>query len=137
MDIVRIRDPKGLHTNTRNGKPVYSHAVVTTRTKLVFITGQLSKDERGEVVGKGDMRAQIRQVGHNLKLALAAAGATLDDVVKSNTYVTDYELYVRNADLRDALLAALPTSTTVEVKRLAHPDCMIEIEAIAALQDPA
>lgn len=133
MDIVRVRDPKGLHTNARNGKPVYSHAVITTRPKLVFITGQLAKDERGEVVGKGDMRAQIRQVGHNLKLALAAAGATLDDVVKTNTYVTDYELYVRNADVRDALLAALPTSTTVEVKRLAHPDCMIEIEAIAAL----
>ena len=133
MDIVRIRDPQGLHTNTRNGKPVYSHAVVTTRPKLIFITGQLAKDERGEVVGKGDMRAQIRQVGHNLKLALAAAGATLDDVVKTNTYVTDYELYVHNADLRDALLAVLPTSTTVEVKRLAHPDCLIEIEAIAAL----
>ena len=134
MSITRIKDPRGLHTHTRQGKPVYSHAVVTDRPKLVFISGQLSKDEHGNVVGKGDIRAQIRQVGVNLKLALAAAGATLDDVVKSNTYVTDYELYVQNADLRDEILGAtLPTSTTVEVKRLSHPDLMIEIDAIASL----
>ena len=134
MTIIRIRDPKDLHTHTRNGKPVYSHVVITDRPKLVFISGQLSKDEKGDIVGKGDIRAQIRQVGRNLMLALNAAGATLEDVVKSNTYVTDYELYVKNADLRDAILGAtLPTSTTVEVRRLSHPDCMIEIEAIAAL----
>lgn len=134
MSIIRIRDPKGLHTHTRNSKPVYSHVVVTDRRKLVFISGQLSKDENGDVVGKGDMRAQIRQVGHNLRLALSAAGATLEDVVRSNTYVTDYELYVKNADLRDEILGVtLPTSTTVEVRRLSHPDLMIEIDAIAAL----
>lgn len=134
MSIIRVRDPKGLHTHTRNGKPVYSHVVITDRRKLVFISGQLAKDESGNVVGKGDMRAQIRQVGHNLRLALSAAGATLEDVVRSNTYVTDYELYVKNAELRDEILGAtLPTSTTVEVRRLSHPDLMIEIDAIAAL----
>src|ERR1039458_10443691 len=89
--------------HTRNGKPVYSHVVITDRPKLVFISGQLSKHEDGTVVGKGDIRAQIRQVGRNLKLALDAAGATLEDVIKSNTYVTDYELYVKNADLRDQI----------------------------------
>jgi 2-iminobutanoate/2-iminopropanoate deaminase len=136
MTITRVRDPKGLHTHVRNGKPVYSHIVVTDRRRLAFISGQLSKDENGNVVGKGDMRAQIRQVGHNLKLALDAVGASLDDLVRSNTYVTDYELYVKNADLRDEFLgAALPTSTTIEVKRLSHPDLMIEIDVIAALPD--
>lgn len=135
MTITRVKDPKGLHTHQRQGKPVYSHVVMTDRPKLVFISGQLSKDEQGNIVGKGDMRAQIRQVGVNLKLALAAAGATLDDVVRSNTYVTDYELYVKNADLRDEILGAtLPTSTTIEVKRLSHPDLMIEIDLIAALE---
>lgn len=134
MTITRVKDPKNLHTHTRAGKPVYSHVVITDRPRLVFISGQLSKDEKGDIVGKGDIRAQIQQVGRNLLLALDAAGATLNDVVKSNTYVTDYELYVKNADLRDAILgAALPTSTTVEVRRLSHPDCMIEIEVIAAL----
>jgi enamine deaminase RidA (YjgF/YER057c/UK114 family) len=134
MTIIRIKNPKNLHTHTRNGKPVYSHVVITDRPKLVFISGQLSKDEDGNVVGKGDIRTQIRQVGRNLKLALDAAGATLEDVVKSNTYVTDYELYVKNADLRDQILGVtLPTSTTVEVRRLSHPDFMIEIEVVAAL----
>jgi len=134
MTITRIRNPKDLHTHTRNGKPVYSHVVITNRPNLVFISGQLSKDENGGIVGKGDIRAQIRQVGRNLVLALDAAGATLGDVVKSNTYVTDYELYAKNADLRDAILGVtLPTSTTVEVRRLSHPDCMIEIDVIAAL----
>ena len=134
MTIVRMENPKNLHTHTRNGKPVYSHVVVTDRPKLVFIPGQLSKDEHGNVVGKGDIRAQIRQVGRNLKLALDAVGATLEDVVKSNTYVTDYELYVKNSDLRDQILGVtLPTSTTVEVRRLSHPDFMIEIEVVAAL----
>ena len=134
MTITRVKDPKGLHTHQRQGKPVYSHVVITDRPKLVFISGQLSKDEQGNVVGKGDIRAQIRQVGVNLKLALAAAGATFDDVVRSNTYVTDYELYVKKADLRDEILGVtLPTSTTIEVKRLSHPDLMIEIDLIAAL----
>lgn len=134
MTITRVGNPAGLHTHTRQGKPVYSHVVITDRRRLVFISGQLSKDAQGNIVGKGDIRAQIRQVGENLRLALAAAGATLDDVVKSNTYVTDYELYVANADLRDEILGAtLPTSTTVEIKRLSHPDCLIEIDAIAAL----
>jgi enamine deaminase RidA (YjgF/YER057c/UK114 family) len=134
MTITRIRAPKGLHDFTRNGRPVYSHTVITDAPKLVFISGQLSKDQDGNVVGKGDIRAQIRQVGENLKLALAAAGATMEDVVKSSTYVTDYELYSTAADLRDELLGAvLPTSTTVEVKRLSHPDLLIEIDVIAAL----
>jgi enamine deaminase RidA (YjgF/YER057c/UK114 family) len=135
MTITRIRDPKGLHTHTRRGKPVYSHVVIAERRRLVFVSGQLAKDEHGNVVGKNDIRAQIRQVGINLKLALAAAGATLDDVVKSNTYVTDYESYVQNADLRDEILGVtLPTSTTVEVKRLSHPDLLIEIDVIAAVE---
>jgi enamine deaminase RidA (YjgF/YER057c/UK114 family) len=134
MTITRVRNPAGLHTHTRQGKPVYSHVVITDRRRLVFISGQLAKDSAGNIVGKGDIRTQIRQIGKNLRLALAAAGATLDDVVKSNTYVTDYELYAANADLRDEILGVtLPTSTTVEIKRLSHPDCLIEIDAIAAL----
>lgn len=136
MTIKRIKEPAGLHTHFRQGKHVYSHAVISESRRLVFISGQLSKDEHGNVVGAGDIRAQMRQVGENFKLALAAAGATLDDVVKSNTYVTDYELYVNNAaDLRDEILGVtLPTSTTVEVKRLSHPDFLVEIEVIAAIE---
>jgi enamine deaminase RidA (YjgF/YER057c/UK114 family) len=80
------------------------------------------------------MGAQIRQVGENLKAALAAAGATLDDLVRTTTYVTDIEEFFRHIEVRHEYLGrALPTSTTVEVRRLAHPDFMVEIEAFAAL----
>ena len=78
------------------------------------------------------MRAQIRQVGENLRAALEATGATLDNLVKTTTFVTDIDEFFRHVDVRhDYLGVALPTSTTVEVRRLSHPDLMVEIEAIA------
>jgi enamine deaminase RidA (YjgF/YER057c/UK114 family) len=100
--------------------------------RLVFIAGQLARDREGNVVGKGDMRAQIRQVGENVKAALQAAGATLNDLVKTTTYVTDIEAFFKHVDVRmEYFGAALPTSTTVEVRRLAHPDFLVEVEAMA------
>ncbi|HEX7214620.1 MAG TPA: RidA family protein, partial [Methylomirabilota bacterium] len=83
--------------------------------------------------GAGDMRAQIRQVGENIKAALAAAGATLADIVKTNTYVTDIEEFFKHVDVRMEYFGALPTSTTVEVRKLAHPDLLVEVEAIAVV----
>ena len=86
------------------------------------------------MVGKGDMRAQIRQVGENIKAALEAAGASLQDIVKTTTYVTDIDEFFKHVDVRlEYLGRALPTSTTVEVRRMAHPDLVVEIEAIAVV----
>lgn len=134
MTIKRIHTPEGVFHHTINGKTLYSHVVISDRPKFVFISGQLSKDEKGNIVGPGDMKAQIRQVGENLKKALAAAGATLDDLVRTNTYVTDMEEFLANIDARhDYLGVTLPTSTTVEIKRLSHPDLVVEIDAIAML----
>ena len=100
--------------------------------RLIFVAGQLARDRAGNVVGKGDMRAQIRQVGENIKAALAAAGASLADIVKTNTFVTDMDEYFRHVDVRMEYFGpALPTSTTVEVRRLAHFDFLVEIEAVA------
>ena len=79
------------------------------------------------------MRAQLRQVGENIKAALEAAGATLDNLVKTTTYVTDIEEYFKHVDVRMEYFRALPTSTTVEVRRLAHPDFLVEVEAIAVV----
>jgi enamine deaminase RidA (YjgF/YER057c/UK114 family) len=87
----------------------------------------------GDIIGAGDMRAQLRQVGENIKAALAAAGATLDDIVKTNTYVTDIEEFFKHVDVRMEYFGALPTSTTVEVRKLAHPDLVVEVEAIAVI----
>jgi enamine deaminase RidA (YjgF/YER057c/UK114 family) len=82
------------------------------------------------------MRRQVGQVGENLRLALEAVGATLADLVKTTTFVTDIDEFFRHVDVRhDYLGVGLPASTTVEVRRLSHPDLMVEIEAIA-VKDP-
>ncbi len=125
--------PESLAQRVVGGHVLYSHVVVVEARRTVFVAGQLARDGQGNVVGKGDMRAQIRQVGENVKAALAAAGATLDDIVKTNTYVTDIEEYFKHVDVRMEYFGALPTSTTVEVRRLAHPDLLVEVEVVAAL----
>jgi enamine deaminase RidA (YjgF/YER057c/UK114 family) len=125
--------PDALARRVVAGNVLYSHVVVVEAKKTIFVSGQLARDSKGEVVGKGDMRAQIRQTGENIKAALAAAGATLADIVKTNTYVTDMEEFFKHTDVRMEYFGALPTSTTVEVRKLAHPDLMVEIEVIAAV----
>ncbi len=110
--------------------------VIAPSDKLVFISGQLARDKDGTIVGPRDMRAQIKQVGENIKAALEAAGCTLADLVKTTTYVTDIDEFFRHADLRHAYFGvALPASTTIGVNRLSHPDLMVEVEAIAALPE--
>src|SRR5499425_113199 len=124
--------PPSLSKRVVGGHVLYSHVVVVEGRKTIFVSGQLARDAQGGVVGAGDMRAQIRQVGENIKAALAAAGATLADIVKTNTYVTDIDEFFKHVDVRmEYFGAAMPTSTTVEVRRLAHPDFMIEIEVMA------
>ena len=125
--------PEALSRRVVGGHVLYSHVVVVEAKKTIFVSGQLARDAKGEVVGKGDMRAQIRQTGENIKAALAAAGATLNDIVKTNTYVTDIEEFFKHVDARMEYFGALPTSTTIEVRKLAHPDLMVEIEVIAVV----
>src|SRR2546428_564580 len=124
--------PEALSKRVVGGHVLYSHVVVVEGKKTVFVSGQLARNRNGDAVGKGDMGAQIRQVGENIKAALAAVGATLGDIVKTNTYVTDIEEFFRHVPVRMEYFGpAMPTSTTVEVRRLAHPDCLVEIEVVA------
>jgi enamine deaminase RidA (YjgF/YER057c/UK114 family) len=134
MSIEKIQ-PASLFKRNVGGHVLYSHVVVASGEKLVFVSGQLARDKDGKIVGPGDMRAQVRQVGENLKNALQAAGASLGDLVKTTTFVTDIDEFFRHIDVRqDYLGVGLPASTTVEVRRLSHPDLMVEIEAIALLK---
>jgi len=131
VTVTKIQ-PKTLFQRALEGRVLYTHVVVAETQALIFISGQLARDTSGNIVGPRDMRAQLRQVGENMRLALEAAGATLDDLVKTTTFVTDIDEFFRHVDVRhDYLGVALPASTTVEVRRLAHPDLMVEIEAIA------
>jgi 2-iminobutanoate/2-iminopropanoate deaminase len=134
MTIKKIQ-PATLFKRNVGGHVLYSHVVVASGEKLVFISGQLARDKDGNIVGPGDMRAQIRQVGENLRHALEAVDASLNDLVKTTTFVTDIDEFFKHVDIRhDYLGVGLPASTTVEVRRLAHPDLMVEIEAIALLK---
>ena len=125
--------PEALATRVVDGHVLYSHVVVVEGQRTIFVSGQLARDRHGNVVGKGDMRAQLRQVGENIKAALEAAGASLHDIVKATTYVTDIEEFFRHVDVRMEYFGALPASTTVEVRRLAQPDLLVEIEVIAVV----
>ena len=125
--------PDALAKRVVDGHVLYSHVVVVEGKRMIFIAGQLARDQHGNLVGKGDMRVQLRQVGENIKAALAAAGATLNDIVKTTTYVTDIDEFFKHVEVRMEYFGALPTSTTVEVRRLAHPDFLVEVEAIAVV----
>src|SRR5215475_7772412 len=75
-----------------DGIPVtlgYSNVAEITRGKIIYISGQVARDELGELVGEENFRAQVEQVFHNIDTAVRAAGGTFDNVVKLNYYCVD------------------------------------------------
>jgi enamine deaminase RidA (YjgF/YER057c/UK114 family) len=117
----------------------YTHVVtVEGGAKMIFISGQVAVDKEGKLVGPGDLKAQIRQVVSNLKAALAAAGASASDIVKTNTYIVNYKQsdYAAMRDARAELFTdgEPPASTLVGVSSLAVDGLMVEMEAIAAVK---
>ena len=127
--------PDALSKRVVGGHVLYAPVVTVVPGKLVFVSGLLARNQAGEIVGKGDMGAQIRQVGENLTGALAAAGATLADLVRTQTFTTDIDEFFKHVDVRMQYFgAALPTSTTVEVRRLSHPDFLVEVEVMAVVK---
>jgi enamine deaminase RidA (YjgF/YER057c/UK114 family) len=133
----RYLNPKGL-----NEPRFYTHAVtVSGGGKLVHVSGQVSWDANGAVVGKGEMRAQCEQVFRNVGVALAAAAAGWADVVKMNGYMVGMSpervnMY-REVRTRFLKSGALPASTLVGVERLVDPDLLLEVEVVAAVADRA
>jgi 2-iminobutanoate/2-iminopropanoate deaminase len=113
----------------------YSQGVkVTGAQTILFLAGQVAYDKDGGVAHKGDFKGQARDIFGSIKKLVEAGGGTLENVVKINTYVTD----VRNRPdfrvVRDEFFGVKgPASTMVEVCALAHPDYLIEIEAIAVV----
>ncbi len=111
----------------------YTHVVVVGNT--VYLAGQVSANEKGEVVGKGDLKAQVARVYENLATCLKSAGVSFSDVVKMNTYVVNLkpEDLAIIREIRSTYLNKEhpPASTLIGVQALAGPDYMIEIEAVA------
>jgi enamine deaminase RidA (YjgF/YER057c/UK114 family) len=112
----------------------YSHAVAFSG-RIVVISGQVPLDESGAVVGRDDPRSQMRQVFKNLALALAAAGATMEHVVKLTVYLTDLSDLEVFRSVRDEYVSLVnpPASSLLQVSGLVNPSFRVEIDALAAL----
>ena len=101
----------------------------------VVVAGQVARDEAGNVVGKGDLKAQIEQVGKNVGACLNAGGATIKDIIFTINYVTQLAEFDKYADLRQRYFGPpSPTSATVAVPQLADPDFLVQVEAFAKIQ---
>lgn len=125
-------NPPGL-----SNSPAYTQAVAAKPGTIVWISGQTAQNAKGEVVGKGDLKAQLNQAWENARLALAGTGATFQDVVKVTTYVVNYKPSMRD-DIRAARLkfmgdAKPPAATLVGVQSLASDDWLVEIEVTAVI----
>ena len=110
----------------------YSPAV--REGKTVYVSGQVALDENGQLVGKGDFKAQAEQCFRNLEAALKVAGATMDELVKITAFLVnaaDYDAYALLRNQRFPRNA--PASSTVVVSALVKPEFLFEIEAIAAI----
>ncbi len=108
--------------------------VVKASGTMVFVSGQVAMDERGAVVGVGDVEAQTTLIFEHIGRGLRTAGAGFGDVTKVTIYVRNMEDRAKIVPIRARVFGdALPASTIVEVSKLAHPDLLIEIEAIAVI----
>jgi len=133
MGLERLT-PAGL------SKPAaYTQVVVARGRRMVFVAGQVSIDAEGKLVAPGDFAGQVKQVFANLRTALDGAGATPSDVTKITIYIVGYKPELRPllGEACSAVFgpATLPASTLVGVQALAEPGFLIEVEAIAVVDE--
>jgi reactive intermediate/imine deaminase len=124
----QVLRPKNLLFQPR---PTYPYSPGAKGGDYVFTAGQVGWNERGELVGIGDVRAQTRQVLKNIESILKEGGATFADVVKCNVYLADIRHFqIMNEEFAKAFPTDPPARTTVQAL-LAEPEMLVEIEAIA------
>ena len=127
----KVIQPETVHDTTAFA---YSHAV--RMGDLIFVAGEVPRDRNGDLVGKGDVRAQTEQVFENLKAVLEAAGSGLDKVGKVTVFTTSLEYRPIIHEVRSRIfqeVGHLPASTLAVVTSLADPDWLVEIEAVASV----
>jgi enamine deaminase RidA (YjgF/YER057c/UK114 family) len=124
--------PAGLANN-----PAFTNVIaVTGPVKTIYIGGQDAVDASGQIVGKGDMRAQAEQVFANIQTALAAAGAGLEHVVKWNIYIVQGQPIQPGFEVFQRIWGRRPNPPTISgmfVVALANPDFLVEIDAVAVV----
>ena len=100
----------------------------------IYVAGQVAWDKNGEIVGKGDLLAQSRQVFKNISEILELAGASLDDVVRLTQYFMDMtDIHPYRQARREAMPGVACITTGIQVARMTHPDLLLEIEAMAVV----
>src|SRR5678810_876842 len=113
----------------------YSQGIKVTQAQTVlFLSGQVAYTPDGGVACRGDFKGQARGAYEAIKTLVEAQGGTMANVIKITTYLTDMRYRVDLAPIREEFFGKKgPASTLIEISSLAHPDWMIEIEAIAVL----
>jgi enamine deaminase RidA (YjgF/YER057c/UK114 family) len=102
---------------------------------MAVVGPEAARDETGSIIGKGDMGAQLEQVGKNVEACLKVAGASLSDIIETRTYVADADQLAKHADLSKQYFgSASPARTIVKKGGLSHPDNLVEVMAFAAVQ---
>lgn len=110
----------------------FAYAQATSADGLLYISGTLSLDDAFAPVGEGDMAAQLKCAYQRISRTLAAHGASFADVLKETVFVTDMDAMLGANSVRaDVYGKHTPACTVVEIRRLAFPQCMVEIELIA------
>ena len=114
----------------------YGYAQAVKVGNTIHVSGQVSHDDRGNIVGLRDMEAQMRQAYTNIQKVLAQYGATIDNVVDEVLFVTDMDAaFAAAVKCRPEIFSGTPVvaSTIVQIQRLAFPELMIEIRCVAKL----
>ena len=136
-----MTDPKGYaqHINPDGllKNRAFTQAIVTLgNIKTVYVGGQDAVDASGQIVGKGDLKKQAEQVLKNLQIALAAAGAKLEHVIKWNVYVVQGQPVQAGFEVFQQVWGERPNPPTITllfVSGLAHPDFLVEVDAVAVV----
>ena len=115
----------------------FSHATtIAAKGTIVFVSGLTARRADGTIAGIGDITEQTKQVCENLRAAMTAAGGTLDDICRVDVYVRNMEHFPLIHEVRRQYFKPpLPASTMVEVTKMTSPDYLIEISAIAVVDD--
>jgi enamine deaminase RidA (YjgF/YER057c/UK114 family) len=119
----------------REGEQAFGYAQAVKSGQMLYVSGTLAVTETFQTVAPGDMRAQLGAVYDALRQTLEAFDARFAHVVKETIFVTDMDAFIGANDIRLAVYAGLdlPAVTAVEVRRLAFPGNVVEIELVAVL----
>ena len=118
-------------------EPIVGYSRAVRVGNQVFVAGTTALDEKGQLVGRGDPRAQTLQALRNVERALGQAGAALTDVVRTRVFVRDIAAWEQIGRAHGEVFRDIrPASTMVQVEALIDPEMLVEIEADAVLDGP-